>query len=156
MSPVKKIEDVIELAIRIERKSVEFYNRVHEMASDPYVKDVFSFLAAEEEKHLGAFRNLLEKAADYSPRYKYPGRIESFLNDLASISLDSMIKADQAAAAENADQAINVGKQLERESIEFYRKIRENIDDPESEFIKDVIKEEQSHLNRLETIKLKF
>ena len=155
MSPVRKIEDVIEVAVRIERKGVEFYKKIYKVATVPEAREIFSFMVAEEEKHLGTFAKLLEKAADYNPRFKYPGRYETFLSDVANISLDVFILADEAAASGNVSQAIDVGIRMEKESIDFYEKLKENIDDPESGYVQEIIKEEQSHLNKLESLKKK-
>ena len=66
MSEFKRFADVIEVAVRIERQGIQLYQKLRERISSPAVKDVFSFLAAEEEKHLGLFREMLDKVADYT------------------------------------------------------------------------------------------
>ena len=85
--------DVLEVAVRIERQGVDFYNKLSSGMATPQAKDAFAFLAAQEEKHAGVFRQILEKVADYDPRFNYPGEYGLFIEGVASRLLDSMEKA---------------------------------------------------------------
>ncbi|MGP8154418.1 MAG: ferritin family protein [Smithella sp.] len=60
MLEFKKFADVLEVAVRIERQGADLYNKLSGRLKSTQAKDVFSFLAAEEEKHAGVFRKMLQ------------------------------------------------------------------------------------------------
>jgi rubrerythrin len=160
MTNITKISDLIEVAIRIERSGMDFYKTVSENTQDAGVKDAFSYLAAEEEKHIGVFRTILDRVADYSPRLNYPGEYELFLQGVANRSVATLQKArdKEILESKNVSQAIDVGLDLETESILFYTGLLENFQDKDRDYIKEVIREEKSHFVKLITArdKIKF
>ena len=158
MAKLKKISDVLEVAIRIERNGVNFFNKLYSLVKSPEARDVFSFLAAEEEKHIGVCRKLLDKVADYNPRFEYPGEYELFLDGIAYRAVGTFNKIEEAISTEDASGAINLGIDLEMESILFYSELLKQFKDAEKKHIRRVINEEKSHLSKLKSIKdkLKF
>src|SRR3989338_10996647 len=114
MVKIEKISDLLEVAVRIERSGMDFYKALSNNATDPNARDTFSFLAAEEEKHIGVFRKMLDKVADYSPRLNYPGEYELFLQGIANRSVATLQKAQDKKILEskNISQAIDVALDL--------------------------------------------
>jgi rubrerythrin len=145
MGEFKRAVDALEAAIRIERKGVEFYNKLSSAAKSPQAKDAFSFLAAEEERHLGVFRDMLEKAADYQPRYNYPGEYGMFIESAASGIFEKAQKAEGFLAAQDINASIEAGIEIEKETIAFYSEIMEQFDSGNKQLLQGVIKEEESH-----------
>lgn len=160
MAGVEKISDLLEVAIRIERAGVDFYRALSNNAASSAAKDTFSFLAAEEEKHIGIFRKMLERVADYAPRLNYPGEYELFLQGIASRSLSLLQKArdKDILSGQNASAAIDVALDLETESILFYTGMLDNFRETEKGNINEVISEEKAHFVKLITSrdKIKF
>src|SRR3989338_9457020 len=110
MVKIEKISDLLEVAIRIERSGMDFYKTLRNNAKDANARDTFSFLAAEEEKHIGVFRKILENVADYAPRLSYPGEYELFLQGIASRSVSALQKAqdEKTLSCRNISEAIDV------------------------------------------------
>ena len=158
MSVFKKLSDVLEVAVRIERQGVELYNKLHNTVESSKAKDLFSFLAAEEEKHIGVFRQILEKVSDYAPRFDYPGEYGLFLDGVVSRLLDKVKKAGKSLSAENTNEALDVGIDLEKETILFYSELdlEGRFNPPERGILKKVINEERSHWQRLANLKNKI
>ncbi|MFZ5800354.1 MAG: ferritin-like domain-containing protein [Candidatus Omnitrophota bacterium] len=160
MAGVEKISDLLEVAIRIERAGVEFYKTLSDNAQSSGAKDTFSFLAAEEEKHIGTFRSILEKVADYAPRLNYPGEYELFLQGIAGRSIGTLQKAkdENILAGRNISAAVDVALDMETESILFYSGMLENFRESERRYINEVIAEEKAHFVKLLTTrdKIKF
>lgn len=152
----KKVEDVLEVAIRVERQGVNLYKRLYEKAASPKARDVFSFLAAEEERHAGSFRDLLEKVADYEPRYEYPGEYGEFIDSVASSLIEKAEKILQISKTEDEKGAIDAGLVLEKETILFYSELLDNFDLPDKEPLKKIIQDERVHWQRLENLKGKL
>lgn len=146
------ITDVVEAAVRIERGGVDLYLKLYESSASPKARDVFNFLAAEEEKHAGIFRKLLESVAEYSPRYNYPGEYGQYLDGIASRMADAVKRGAAALDVKNQGDAIKVAMELEKMSIEFYADVKKQFEGDNAETVQKIINEEKGHLARLEAI----
>ncbi len=144
-----EVADIFEVAVRIERHSVELYLGLFRSVQSSRAKETFSILAAEEEKHLGQFRLLLEKAVSYIPRYVYPGEYELFVDGMASRALESFHDPSRARAAATAVDAIHVGMELEKGVIAFYQGLIDQFGDTDRRQVEELVAEERGHLERL-------
>ncbi|HOT76981.1 MAG TPA: ferritin family protein, partial [Candidatus Wallbacteria bacterium] len=115
-------------------------------------RDVFNFLAAEEEKHAGVFRKLLESVADYAPRYNYPGEYGQYLDGIASRMSEAVKKSTAALGAKNFSDAVKVAMELEKISIEFYTDVKKQFEGDGAETVQQIINEEKGHLAKLESL----
>ncbi|MGD9014457.1 MAG: ferritin family protein [Candidatus Omnitrophota bacterium] len=155
MSEFKRVIDVLEAAVRIERKGVEFYNQLYAVTESSQAKDVFSFLAAEEEKHLGIFREMLEQVTDYQPRYDYPGEYGLFIQGIAVNLFASIEKAEQLLTAKNINQVLDIGIEIEKQTIQFYSELIGQFDLKQKKILQKVIDQEESHQQKLVFLKSK-
>jgi len=148
---IKHFVDVLEIAVRIERKGLEFYRRLYDTIDSPKAKRVFSYLAAEEEKHAGLFVKMLEKTADYQPRYEYPGEYGLFLNEMAA----GIIKNAGDRRATDLNDAIQAGIELEKESVLFYLELKQegNFGRENEEILQAILDEERSHWKKLVSLR---
>lgn len=155
---IGNLADILEAAVRIERNGVDFYRKLYESSDVPAARDVFNFLAAEEEKHIGTFRGMLEKVADYNPRFSYPGEYEDYLQGIAWRAFEAFKKGfDLAGAGKSPAEAIGVAMDLETGSVAFYTELMNGFGSPEArQSIQGVINEEKSHLARLNALKTKL
>ncbi|MBN1899632.1 MAG: ferritin family protein [Spirochaetes bacterium] len=153
MANIQKLDDILEVAVRIERRGMEFYKKLADMVQSPQAKDAFLFLAAEEEKHIGIFRQMLEKVADYQPRFKYPGEYGLYLDGVSFLAIKSFEKMDKAIQSKNIGDALLLAMQVETDSINFYKEIFEHFEGKEKGPIQEVINEEKKHLAKLLSLK---
>ena len=153
MTVIIKIEDVFEVAVRIERKGIDYYRMAHEKARSNAARDMYAFMVSQEEKHLGTFQAWLERAADYQPRFKYPGRYEAFYRDVAGHALESLKSVEAALEAKSLGDALEVAKTIEKESIAYYEGMLKAFPgEQEQRQLQPVINEEKEHLARLESL----
>lgn len=152
MEPLEKISDILEVAVRIERHATSLYQRLARTASSPQARDVFSYLAAEEEKHIGVFRAILDRSAGYVPRFSYPGEFELFLDGVAQRTLGGALKATEALAAASLEEAAAIGIDLELGSIVFYAQLAAQFGEKERAPIDEVIRQEKAHLAKLRAL----
>ena len=152
MSIFKTPAEIVEIAVRIERNGVKFYQYLSENVKDDDAKDVFSFLASEEEKHVGIFRQMLDEVADYTPRYSYPGEYGLFLDELASSAVESLKNYEEALKSKDFEEAIKLGIKVELQSIVYYSELYDLLPDKLNEVIKKVVDEEKKHYLELKGI----
>lgn len=152
MEPLEKVSDVLEVAVRIERHAVALYRQLSRAAPSPQAREVFSYLAAEEEKHLGVFRGILDRSAGYVPRYAYPGEYELFLDAVAHHTLAGVARPAEAIAAATLEEAVRAGIDLEMGAIVFYGELASLFADEERGPIDEVIRQEKGHLAKLSAI----
>jgi rubrerythrin len=158
MAKFVNFADVLEVAVRIERQGTDFYNKLSARLKSSQAKDAFSFLAAEEEKHAGIFRQMLQRVADYAPRFNYPGEYGLFIEEVASRLLDKTEKEMALLPADNENDVLNIGIELEKETILFYLEIKSEskLNQEESNILQAVIDEERLHWQKLLSLKNKL
>lgn len=159
MSTFKDFTDVLEVAVRVERLGIELYRKLYETVESPQAKSTFSFLAAEEEKHAGTFRRLLDEKADYTPRFDYPGEYGLFLNEYAASIVRKVEKAGSLMEKTTINEALEMGIEFEKETILFYYELKNEGDmGKNSDTLWKIIDEERSHWRKLTQLKdtLKF
>lgn len=148
----EKAVDILEVAVRIERHSIELYVKLLETAKSSRAKELFSLLAAEEEKHLGRIRLLLEDIADYLPRYRYPGEYELFVDGMAQRSLGFSLDIDRVPQARSAPEAISGAMILEKGVASFYSGHLEWFAGGARAGLEEILDEEKGHLGKLEDL----
>ena len=123
----RDIEDVLKGALLLEQRGKAFYEKSASDARDPAVKELFSFLAEEEVRHLrilgDLFRNYRETGKAKAPDAGEPGKIaEKILTD--------KVKAEISAASYEA-AAIYAAMGFEDRAMSFYAEEAEKAEDPE-------------------------
>ena len=148
---LRELADLFEVAVRIERHSVELYVKLHDAVRSSRAREAFSILAAEEERHLGEIRRLLEEAVDYTPRYVYPGEYEMYVDGMAARILEPVVVAAVEGIA-SAEDAIRLAVRSEEIAAEFYASHIGKFDGRRREMIELLIAQENKHLRRLEEL----
>jgi rubrerythrin len=145
---MRNLADLLEVGVRMERLQVETYRRWASLAANPSLADLCQALAAEEERHLGFFRQVLADIADYNPRYEYPGEYEHHLQGTAwrALGWEGMLRVEDPAGD---GEILARGVLLEEKSLEFYRTSLGMPAGPEAEGLRRIILEEERHLVRL-------
>ena len=151
---VENLSDILEIAVRIERDGVELYRRLYEKSVSPQAREIFSSLAAEEERHLGAFRQMLERVATYTPRYSYPGEYGMFIEGVAARVIERAQITSQFEATDDVAALMDAALSLESETLLFYLDCGQHAQDEQlKRGIQTIIDEEKQHWVRL--LKLK-
>jgi rubrerythrin len=151
MVEMREPADLFEVAVRIERHSVELYVKLHDAVRSSRAKEAFSVLAAEEEKHLGEMRSLLEEAVDYTPRYVYPGEYELYVDGMAARILEPVTSVTPEEIG-SAEEAIRLAVRLEEIAAEFYNSYVGKFDGRRREGIERLVAEERKHRRRLDEL----
>ena len=146
----EKLDYVLEVAVRSEKKAMEVYWKAAKKFTDPEISEAFELLAREEEKHLEKYREMLTGIADYRVEESYPGRTESFFNDMVLISTRTFKQLDESVEEGGLKGVIELAIKAEMESILFYSDLLfGQFSEADKKIIHSIIKAEKKHVSRL-------
>lgn len=141
--------EVIGIAIQIEENGEQFYRQAIEVANKAEMQDLLKWLADEEARHGKFFidmkDSIVQKTGDDWAVKIGEQLLQGMVKDRA-FSLEEV----RFAAIETDAQLIEVGLELERDSIQFYELLLSFIDDTETVVrVNEILKEEKRHMDFL-------
>lgn len=144
--------EVIGIAIQIEENGERFYRQAIEVANKAGMQDLLKWLADEEARHGKFFidmkDSIVQKTGDDWAVQIGEQLLQGMVKDRA-FSLEEV----RFAAIETDAQLIEVGLELERDSIQFYELLLSFIDDPETVVhVNEILKEEKRHMDFLKNV----
>ena len=156
MSDRFSIQEIVEIAIEIEKNGVTFYRILAESANMVRLRDLFAYLAEEEKRHITRFEEILESVGGYqiSEAY-YATQYMGYMKALA----DERVFRSDVSVAEVADrartprEAIDIAMGFEKESILFLHEMGELVSETDGKTIQKLLDEERDHVRRLSAIK---
>jgi len=148
-------DEVLEMAIRIERNGAAFYRKAAGLQSDEKNRDFFESLAAMEDKHQETFTEMRKtlKEEDKGGKVFDPhGELALYLASMAD-SLGgegSPSAADALTGNETLEDIVNIALGLEKDSILFYLGLK-NMVPPKygRDKVEEIIEEERKHVAQL-------
>ena len=147
--------EIVEIGIQIEKNGRDFYNIVAKQSKNQKAKEIFEYLAGEEEKHIAVFKKILDSVTKYEPPESYPGEYFAYMNALASEHMFTQKdKGRQIAENTTSDQeAIELGIGFEKDSIVFYEGMKKVVPEYDLKLVDQLIKQEQNPLRQLSDLK---
>jgi len=146
--------EVVELAILIEANGEAFYRSLERTAPDVRTREVFAYLAAEEERHRAAFAELKEALANYRPVESYPGEHAAYMEALAEKNVFTKRDVGRKLAQQvtSPHEAVETALEFEKESILFFEGMRRLLPQEGQETVDRLIAEEKRHIVRLKEL----
>ena len=144
------IEDIIELAIQIERNGEAVCRRALEGNIDPSLAALFAWMAEEEKKHIKWFKRLKKttQSHDQNARLEKMGR--ELLNDVLGKQSFSLSDIDFSQVKQVKD-LVALLIDFESDTVLFYEMIQAVVSDPEAlKYLDMIIDEELQHKNKLQ------
>ncbi len=150
--------EIAECGIQIEKNGRDFYRAVSEGSKVKKAREVFDYLAGEEEKHIVIFQRILDSVEKYEPAEAYPGEYFAYMNALASdyVFTRKDKGAEIARTVKSDVQAIEMGIGFEKDSILFYEGMKKVVPDSDHAVVDGLIGQEQNHLMQLSKLKKKL
>ncbi len=155
MSTVFNADEILEMAVRIERNGAKFYRSAAEGFTNETAKKTLLDLAVMEDGHEKTFSKMKEKLSDkeQAPTVFDPdGEAAGYLQAMADGYVFD-VKTDPSEALTGKESWREIIKKaigLEKDSIVFYTGIREFV--PESlgrDEVEEIIREEMGHITML-------
>jgi rubrerythrin len=131
------------------------YADLEEKAKDTKLKEIWKFLADQEESHRKVFKEMLDKVGDYIVDEFNPGEYEAYVRAIASeyIFTPQVIAEKSKAGFTSDNEAVDFGIRIEKESILAYSALRKYILTERQQILDKVISEERNHLVKLVLLK---
>ena len=151
MEKEKAIEG-LKTALQTELNGIEFYRMAATKTEDPKGKEVFQMLADDEVKHFRALRKQfisMVKDSKWDPSVSL-AEISAALKGKSPIFSDDLKSRIKEKHFEMS--ALSIGALLESNSIDFYRKMKKEVDDESAKKLFAVLwKWEENHLKAITT-----
>ena len=149
MSEIEDVKDAIETAIQMEKDGYSFYEKAAAQTSSDIGRNIFKSLAADELLHLEVFQKLFDKKIGKDEWYDLVNTSNKYV-DIPVFPKD-LEKVEGANPDTNEIDALRIGMDSEKRSIDYYTKIREDSSDEElKKIIDEIINQEKKHYNILE------
>jgi len=147
--------ELLEIAMGIERNGMAFYQALADKTGKRDVKDIYTYLAGEEKKHLDTFQGMSGSLGQAKPPETYGDEYMLYLKSLVdSVIFSNVAEAQQKAAKiSNEIEALDTGIQAEKDSILFYTELQTLVRGRDREVVLTVLDEEKNHLRQLSELK---
>jgi len=142
-------DEILEMALQIERNGARFYRQAAQGAQDAGVRELLQGLAAMEDGHDILFTKMRANLKKEEIDFNADEQASSYLKAWADGHVFDM-KSDPVTrikGQKNMEGILNVAIDLEKESIVFYLGIKNSVNNKTyRERIEEIIKEEMSHI----------
>ncbi len=149
------LEEIIKLAMGIERQGIVFYDVMARSTRQPAARDLFIRLADAERDHMATFKNMMPQGAESAQSEDSQREYDDYLKALigSAVFTDEMATSDMAARIESDVAALDMGISAEKDSILFYYYMTEAVPPNVIPVVNKIIAEEKEHLSLLSAIK---
>jgi rubrerythrin len=156
-------DELMELAIQIEKNGKEYYALMTAKSENPKVKEVFEYLGKEEQSHLENFikiqaqmaENQSEEPFEIAAEYNTPEMFE-YLNALSDgrVFPNLLSHAEIANEINTDEQAVYHAIGFEKDTVLFFQEILGILGpaDQNRALVEELIRQEKIHIARLYTL----
>ena len=147
--------EIINIAIGIERRGIAFYDVLARSTQNAKARQIFQYLVGMEREHILIFQDMLDEADKYEVPEAFAGEYGAYLQALvdSAVFTDDAVTSELAAQSENDIAALELGINAEKDSILFYYEMREMMPKAARAKIDKVITEEKQHLRQLSELR---
>jgi rubrerythrin len=132
--------NAIEIAIKMETDSINFYKEAAEKTKNPVAKKMFLTITEDEKRHLEMLSNIFK---EINITIKEVSPLENIQTVFESMK-DAMMKRVEATTDEL--DAFKIAMRMEKEGVEFYKKAGAGAQtEKERSLFERLVKEEQQH-----------
>jgi rubrerythrin len=146
--------EIIQIAVQLEEQGEEYYSSAAQTAVSPALRSVFLDLADQERHHRSTFERMagagLDQAFTAEQWEEFQAYAQALLHQRLTDSEEGSLKRAELAAT--GRKVIEAAIGFERETLEFYRQLREVVRAKEQQAVDAIIQEEQSHVARLSAL----
>jgi len=155
MGNIFSASEIVEIGIQIEKNGRDFYNALVTQSKDSRAKDIFKYLAGQEEKHIEVFQGILGKTDKYEPQGLDAEQYFTYMDTLAGESVFTRKDKGKELAekAKSDKEAMDMGISAEKDSIVFYEGMKKIMPFYDQKIVEEIITQEQGHLRQLSELK---
>ena len=151
MGNIFAVSEIVEIGIQIEKNGRDFYNILFSNSNAVKVKEIYKYLAKEEEKHIAVFQKIFDSVEKYEPAEAYPGEYFAYMSALASehVFTKKNKGAEVAKKTKTDKEAVSLGIGFEKDSIIFYEGMKKVTPSHDHAIVDRLIEEEKCNLRTL-------
>ena len=156
MSDQFSIQEIIEIAIEIEKNGEAFYRTLVESANTARLRDLFKYLSEEEKKHKVRFEEILKSVGGYQiSEIYYATEYMGYMKALADerVFTKDVFAPDIVKNLKSSKEAIDLAIGFEKDSIIFLHEMQDMVNEPERNTVQKLLDEEREHIRRLSVMK---
>jgi len=149
MSEIENVKDAILTAIQMEKDGYSFYMKAASQTESDMGKTIFESLAQDEQRHLDVFQKMFEDKVSQSEWNDLVDSSKKFAK--IPIFPTDLNEAPGMDSESTELDALRMAMDAEKEAVEYYGKIKENlIDEDVKNIINEIIVQEKNHYSLLE------
>lgn len=149
MTEIENVKDAILTAIQMEKDGYAFYTKAAVQTSSDMGRTIFESLAADEQRHLDVFQKMFEDKVSQSEWNDLINSSKKYAN--IPIFPTDLKDAPGMDSDSTEIDALRMAMDSEKEAIDYYSKIKENLNDQElKNVIDEIIEQEKNHYSLLE------
>jgi rubrerythrin len=137
--------EAYKIARRIEKHGRQFYEKLHERAEEPAVKDMLGFLKEEEERHLAFFEERLDSVREEKEDYFE----EDDMLDAMDFGIYHPYEQDLKKLEDildNKKRVLELGLKIEQRAIDFYKACKDKVGSAQTrDHLQSIIEQEEKH-----------
>ena len=155
MAGLFSASEIVQIGIQIEKNGKEFYTVLAKSSKSENGREIFRYLAQEEDRHIKVFEDILSSIENYEPGQAYTEEYFSYLAALSKECVFTKEKVGEQIAKRVKDdmEAVETGIGFEKDSILFYHEIKGMVWKKGQQIIERLIEEERGHLRKLFEVK---
>ncbi len=146
--------EVLEMAVELERRGIQFYRKL-QMNASPRPRELFAFLEEQEKKHLQLFTGLRESLEE-ALTWSYDEEAMKYLGTIVENGILGKVLGDTLPSSLTLEEAIEIGIQVEKESVLFYQGFYPLMSETKHSILEEIIAEEKRHVVQLTELKKEF
>jgi rubrerythrin len=152
----EKAHTMLSAALEMEEKGKSFYKKAHAECTNAPGKEIFKNLMEDEDIHIERIKVLCDSVVKTGGWEGARKKAQPALRDLGLIFRQMVKRYGTGITAAAGDiEALDVGIDFERRSIEFYEDhLKKAADRVEKEFLTKIVVEEKNHHTVLQDMKL--
>lgn len=156
MSKNYLLEEILEIAVKIEEDGVTFYKNLANRTKNKEAKEIYNYLAGEEKEHIEVFKSIYKELT--GKRFE-----KAFSEEEANLYIHSLVENRIFKNSEEIDnfiksikdelEVLDLAIQIEKDTILYYYEVLEGLEDKEGNLVKELINQEKTHVYRLNNLK---
>ncbi len=150
MTILFSVRDIAEAAVEKEKRRRAFFAKVCELCTDQTMKDLFQFLADEEDKHVATFTQLRDSLPQETRAEEYDEEMDAYMDSVIDDRLYSKVdSADFVKNAISTRKVFQLAIGFEKDAILYFREFLPFLTDADRKIVVDLIEEEKGHIRKL-------
>jgi rubrerythrin len=145
-----EIDDIIDIAVRLEENAATVYRQAIDRVNRPRLKSLLQWMIGEEKHHAEWFKQLHRRLSDPASNPLVQAVNREMLAEMIGEQSFSLKQVDFESLSD-LDELIDVLVEFEKDTILFYEMLSTFIEEPHTlSQLQTIIAEEKRHITQLE------